>query len=81
MNEPSYFLCWLYLSDMHNLDVEGMAACSSDPRSDYRWDNLVIKEADVSILRSVDDVVESMRWWKSRLMNLLCLFANRVVRH
>ena len=61
MNEPSYFLYWLYLFDMYNLDAEGMAACAPDPRSEYRWDNLVAREADVSILRKVDDIVESMQ--------------------
>jgi len=50
MNEGNYFLFWLYNLDLHNLDIEDLVS-ASDPRSDYRWQRVVIMEADLSNIK------------------------------
>ena len=52
MNEGNYFLFWLYNLDLHNLDIEDLVS-ASDPRSDYRWQKVVIMEADLSSIRKI----------------------------
>ena len=46
MNEPRYFMFWMYNLDMHNLDIEGLDSCLPDPRSDYRWSQIQILKID-----------------------------------
>ena len=61
MNEPRYFLFWLYILDLHNLDIEGMVT-ASDPRSDYRWSRITVESPDISVINpqslkvNIDDV-------------------------
>ena len=65
MNEARYFLFWLYNLDMHNLDRENLVSCTPDPRTEYRWENIEIKQVDMSDVKkmsmteSVDDVINS----------------------
>ena len=47
MNESRYFLFWLYNLDLHNLDIEDLTA-ASDPRTEYRWLKVRIKEVDLT---------------------------------
>ena len=46
MNEPRYFMFWMYNLDLHNLDVEGLDSCIPDPRSEYRWSQIKIIKID-----------------------------------
>ena len=46
MNESKYFLFWLYNLDLHNLNIEDLV-CASDPRTQYRWLKLNIREVDI----------------------------------
>ena len=36
MNEPRFFLFFLYNIDLHNLDINGRNL-ETDPRDDHRW--------------------------------------------
>ena len=54
MNESRYFLFWLYNLDLHNLDIEGMAGCTPDPRSDYRWKNIQIIQVNLDDIEKMD---------------------------
>lgn len=52
MNESKYFLFWLYNLDLHNLNVEDLV-CASDPRTEYRWLKINIKEVDLTDLKKM----------------------------
>ena len=52
MNERKYFLFWLYNLDLHNLDIEDLT-CASDPRTEYRWQKIDIKEVDLSDIKKM----------------------------
>ena len=52
MNESKYFLLWLYNLDLHNLDIEDLT-CASDPRTEYRWQKIDIKEVDLSDIKKM----------------------------
>ena len=52
MNEPRYFLFWMYNLDLHNLDIEGLAGCVPDPRCDFRWKQFEIHQIDMKNLPS-----------------------------
>ena len=53
MNEAKYFLFWLYMLDLHKLDVEGMADCVPDPMSAYRWEQVSVREVDLTDVRKM----------------------------
>ena len=59
MNESRYFLFWLYNLDLHNLDREGLAS-AADPRLDYRWSKVVVKDADLTEITkmNIDELEE-----------------------
>ena len=46
MNEPRYFMFWIYNLDLHNLDVEGLDSYIPDPQSEYRWSQIKIIKID-----------------------------------
>ena len=58
MNESRYFMFWLKNLDMHNLEKEGVSV-AADPRCDYRWSNVNIKEMKMDGISKfkVDDVI------------------------
>ena len=58
MNESKYFLFWLYNLDLHNLDIEDLT-CASDPRTEYRWQKINIKEVDLSDIKKMTIMDES----------------------
>jgi hypothetical protein len=47
------FLFWLYNLDLHNLDIEDLASCAPDPRTDYRWSKINIKEMDLTVIQDM----------------------------
>ena len=47
---------WMYNLDIHNLDVEGLADCMSDPRSEHRWSQVKISPVDFKNLPNKQDV-------------------------
>ena len=53
MNESKYFLFWLYNLDLHNLDIEDLT-CASDPRTEYRWQKIMINEVDLTDLKKMN---------------------------
>ena len=50
MNEPRYFMFWMYNLDMHNLDIEGLDSCLPDPRSDFCWSQISFIKIDFTNL-------------------------------
>ena len=68
MNEARYFLCWLYLIDLHNLEVQGLVS-SSDPRTEYRWSLFDIEEADLSSLKTPEARVDTLMFDKLKIHN------------
>ena len=57
MNESRYFLFWLYNLDLHNLEQEDLVS-ASDPRTDYRWIKIKIKEVDMANVVKMDIFTE-----------------------
>lgn len=72
MNEARYFLFWLYILDLYNLEVEGMAGCTPDPRSDFRWANIKLKEVDLTNVTKMVTEVDEMAEIKVGEKQLLC---------
>ena len=60
MNESKYFLFWLYNLDLHNLDIEDLT-CASDPRTEYRWQKIDIKEVDLSDIKKMTIMDEASK--------------------
>ena len=46
MNEARFFLFFLYLYEIHNLECEGMTILA-DPREEFRWQSLQDEENEV----------------------------------
>ena len=42
MNGSRFFLFWIYLFELHNLDIEGLDSTIPDPRCPFRWENIKI---------------------------------------
>ena len=65
MNESRYFLFWLYNLDLLNLDKEDLVA-ASDPRTQYRWLKIDIKEVDLCdvnkmTVEDLEEIVEKVK--------------------
>ena len=68
MNEPHFFLFWLYNLDMHNLEMSGMDRTEPNPLSEYRWSQIDITSIDFESLPSklslekplIDDLVDDL---------------------
>ena len=60
MNEPRFFMFWLYNLELHNLDMSGMASTEPNPLSEFRTNNLKNSTFDYQKLAekpTVDDLV------------------------
>ena len=55
MNESRYFLFWLILFDLHNLEIMKLTM-AADPRRTYRWENITIHPVDLSRFRQKNNV-------------------------
>ena len=56
MNEPRYFMFWMYNLDIHNLDVDGLDSCLPDPRSEFRWSQINILKVNFENLPQKQNV-------------------------
>ena len=56
LNEPHFFLFWLYNLEMHNLEMCGMDRTEPNPSSEYRWSIINISPVDFGkLLAKTDD--------------------------
>ena len=46
LNEPHFFLFWLYNFEMHNLEMAGMDRTEPKSLCEYRWSKLNIQPVD-----------------------------------
>ena len=46
MNEPHFFIYWLYNLKMHNLEMTKMDRTEPNPLCEYRWSNIQITVVD-----------------------------------
>ena len=51
MNEARFFLFFLYLYEIHNLECEGMTILA-DPREEFKWQSLQDEENEVEGMKS-----------------------------
>lgn len=58
-NEPRFFMFFIYQFDMHNLALEGLDSKMADPREEFRWENLIIVEPDISD-HNIDEIATKM---------------------
>ena len=56
MNEPRYFMFWMYNLNIHNLDVDGLDSCLPDPRSEFRWSKINILKVNFENLPQKQNV-------------------------
>ena len=54
-NEARFFMFFIYQFDIHNLAIEGLESKMADPRDDFRWENIELKEPVIS--ETHDDIV------------------------
>ena len=52
MNEPHFFLFWLYNLDMHNLEMSRMDRTEPNPLSEFRWSQIKVLPVDYENLPS-----------------------------
>ena len=56
LNEPHFFLFWLYNLEMHNLEMCGMDRTEPNPSSEYRWSISNMSPVDFGkLLAKTDD--------------------------
>ena len=57
-NESRFFIFFLYQFDIHNLAIEGMESKMADPREEFRWNNIVMKDPE---LIEEDELVSAVK--------------------
>ena len=51
MNEPHFFLFFMYIFDLHNLGIESKIRSMANPQSDFRWSMLTFQVTDYPSIR------------------------------
>jgi hypothetical protein len=60
-NEARFFLFFLYQFDIHNLAIEGLESKMADPREEFRWNNIKLKEPELAEEDELVSAVQSLK--------------------
>ena len=58
MSEANFFMFWIYLMDLHNLNIAGLSRVEPDPREEYRTSVIEINNMDLSMLTKAKESEE-----------------------
>ena len=58
MSEANFFMFWIYLMDLHNLNIAGLSRVEPDPREEYRTSVIKINNMDLSMLTKAKESEE-----------------------
>ena len=54
MSEANFFMFWLYIMDLHNLEIAGLSRVEPDPREEYRSSVIKVNNIDLSTMNTED---------------------------
>ena len=60
-NEARFFLFFLYQFDIHNLAIEGLESKMADPREEFRWNNIELKEPELIEEEELVSAIQSLK--------------------